>query len=250
MVDSTLAEVPMPDVSNPNWERYGSDYREGVPLLHSADAAVDLTPTENVVATFVAHLGTLALPGRLREEVATLDSELRISPENSQLAVKWLVNGDSFTPSNPGLTRFFGWIALARYLAPLVIAYSSWRDEEQWLRHYCPTCGSRPAMAQLVGVDPGRLRLLSCSFCSTRWRYRRTGCPFCETADDHKLSVLSVDGEAGLRIDYCQYCSGYIKTYVGQGDECILLADWTSLHLDVLALDRGLKRLSTSLYEL
>jgi hypothetical protein len=30
----------------------------------------------------------------------------------------------------------------------------------------------------------------------------------------------------------------------------VLLADWTSLHLDVLARDRGLKRLAASLYEL
>jgi hypothetical protein len=30
----------------------------------------------------------------------------------------------------------------------------------------------------------------------------------------------------------------------------VLLADWTSLHLDVVALDRGLKRLASSLYEL
>jgi hypothetical protein len=29
-----------------------------------------------------------------------------------------------------------------------------------------------------------------------------------------------------------------------------MLADWTSLHLDLLAQDRGLRRLATSLYDL
>jgi hypothetical protein len=29
----------------------------------------------------------------------------------------------------------------------------------------------------------------------------------------------------------------------------VLLADWTSLHLDLLARDRGLKRMAGSLYE-
>lgn len=29
----------------------------------------------------------------------------------------------------------------------------------------------------------------------------------------------------------------------------LLLSDWSSLHLDVLAVDRGLKRLAASLYE-
>lgn len=36
----------------------------------------------------------------------------------------------------------------------------------------------------------------------------------------------------------------------GEGSEGVLLADWTSLHLDVIARDRGLKRLAASLYEL
>jgi FdhE protein len=105
-------------------------------------------------------------------------------------------------------------------------------------------------MAQLVGIDPGRLRLLCCGRCASRWRYRRTGCPFCQSQDDHCLAVLTIEGEGGLRIDYCEACLGYLKTYNGQGSEGLLLADWTSLHLDLLARDRGLKRLAASLYDL
>jgi hypothetical protein len=56
-------------------------------------------------------------------------------------------------------------------------------------------------------------------------------------------------GEGGLRIDYCDGCHGYLKTYDGEGSESVLLADWTSLHLDLLARDRGLKRMAASLYE-
>jgi FdhE protein len=42
----------------------------------------------------------------------------------------------------------------------------------------------------------------------------------------------------------------YLKTYVGEGSEATLLADWTSIHLDLVARDHGLKRLVWSLYEL
>ena len=105
-------------------------------------------------------------------------------------------------------------------------------------------------MAQLAGKDPGRLRLMSCGCCGTRWRYRRTGCPFCERTDDHRLSVVGVEGEGGLRIDFCESCHGYLKTYDGEGSEDLFLADWTSMHLDVVARDRGLKRLAASLYEI
>jgi FdhE protein len=61
--------------------------------------------------------------------------------------------------------------------------------------------------------------------------------------------VIAVQGESGLRIDYCERCLGYLKSYDGQGGEEVLLADWTSLHLDLLARDRGLKRMAASLYE-
>ena len=86
--------------------------------------------------------------------------------------------------------------------------------------------------------------------CTTRWRYRRTGCPFCDDQDEHRLSVVAVEGEGGLRIDYCETCSAYLKTYDGEGSESVLLADWTSVHLDLIARDRGLKRLAASLYDL
>jgi FdhE protein len=148
-----------------------------------------------------------------------------------------------------GLFRYLAWMVMARHLGSVVSAYDRWRNEDHWLRNYCPTCGEPPAMAQLVGQDPGRLRKLSCGCCRTRWRFRRTGCPFCDDQDEHRLTVLSLEGEA-LRIDYCDTCGGYLKTYDGEGHESVLLADWTSLHLDLIARDRGLKRLAASLYEL
>ena len=103
-------------------------------------------------------------------------------------------------------------------------------------------------MAQLVGADSGRKRLLSCGCCGTRWQFKRTGCPFCEI-DSARLASVTIAGQAGLRIDHCESCGGYLKTYDGQGQEALLLSDWSSLHLDLIAHDRGLKRLAASLYE-
>ena len=95
---------------------------------------------------------------------------------------------------------------------------------------------------------PGRKRLLSCGCCGTRWQFKRTGCPFCET-DSQRLASVTVEGERGLRIDHCESCGGYLKTYDGQANEALLLADWSSLHLDLIAHDRGLKRMAASLYD-
>ena len=249
-VDAAVAEVPIPGASVPRWDDYTSDFHAGIPLLLSSKIAIDFQDMERVLTSLVEALALKLLPGRLAQDSRTLEAQLHGDLDSPRRALAWLLDNVSFTPTNPGLLRYLGWTVLARYLSPLVEAFSGWRDEERWLRSYCPTCGALAAMAQLVGTDPGRLRFLSCGCCRSRWRYRRTGCPFCQSVDNHRLAVVAVEGEAGLRIDYCEACSGYVKTYEGQGSESVLLADWTSLHLDVIARDRGLNRCAGSLYQL
>ena len=220
-----------------------------MPLLESSPVAIDLSGAEHAVHFLIKKLASASLPGALTQQCKVLDVELDRVHESPGLTAVGIVTSESFSPSHPGLFRYLGWTVLVRYLSPVVSAFDAWRNEERWLRNYCPTCGEAPAMAQLVGKDPGRLRKLSCGRCKTRWRYRRTGCPFCDAQDEHRLAVVAVEGERGLRIDYCETCGGYLKTYDGEGHESVLLADWTSLHLDMIARDRGLKRLAASLYD-
>jgi FdhE protein len=242
------AAIPCPSI--PAWDHYLPDFAAGVPLLRSERAAIDCGVLETVLSSVVDSLVSKPLPGDLAAEVRDLRAELRTDSDSPRRAVRWLIDQASFSPRNPGLLSYLGWTVLARYLRPVVDAFALWRNEERWLRSYCPTCGAPPAMAQLLGVDPGRLRMLSCGCCKTLWRFRRTGCPFCEAEDDHRLAAVAVEGENGLRIDYCEACGGYLKTYSGAGSEAVMLSDWTSLHLDVIARDRGLSRMAASLYEL
>jgi hypothetical protein len=37
---------------------------------------------------------------------------------------------------------------------------------------------------------------------------------------------LTIEEEKYFRIDYCQSCLGYLKTYSGEGSEPLFLADW------------------------
>jgi FdhE protein len=191
----------------------------------------------------------MPLPDRLTQEIQDLKTDQARDPLALQRTAAALLDPGEPLRRHAGLVRYLGWTAMARYLSQVVDAFGEWREEERWLRRYCPTCGSLPAMAQLRGIDAGRVRLLSCGCCRTRWRYQRTTCPFCENEDDHRLAALVIEGEEDLRLDYCDCCSGYIKTYNGSGSESVMLADWTSLHLDIIALDHGLKRCAASLYE-
>lgn len=211
-VDRAAADLEILDARIPDWEAYRQDFLAGVPLLTSAAAGVDLEPGERMAIALIEQLG-----------VTSPDEPI------------------------PGMLRYVSWTALALYLRPIVTAFAAWRDDDKWMRRHCPTCGSLPAMAQLVGADPGRKRMLSCGCCRTRWQFKRTGCPFCE-GDAQRLASIAIDGDPRLRIDHCESCRGYLKTYNGQGEEALLLADWTSLHLDLIAHDRGLKRMAASLY--
>jgi FdhE protein len=247
LVNDTLADTPATVAADLHWNSYLNDFHRGVPLLHSQAAEKTLTLAEEMIEAPLANL-TSSLRGKLAEEGDASLAEIHRDTQSSGRVVNRLVGGGEF--ARPGLMRFLGWTVLSRQILPLVSSFFAWREEERWLRPYCPTCGSPPAMAQLVGTDPGRQRFLACGCCKTRWQYRRTRCPFCEDPDDHRLSVLAVEGEGGLRIDYCESCRGYLKTYEGQGSESVLLADWTSIHLDVVATDRALKRLAGSVYEI
>ena len=249
-VSATAASTPVGRPHTPNFDNHVADYKAGIPLLWSSQVVIDFEPAEALLVSLVESLALQPLPEKFAGECRVLHTQLLRELNGPRRVVAWLLHNEAFEPAQPGLLRYLGWTALARFLRPLGNAFGAWREEEQWLRSYCPTCGTPPAMAQLVGIDPGRLRLLSCGCCSTRWRYRRIGCPFCESADDHRLSALAIEGEKYLRIDYCQSCRAYLKTYDGEGSEPLFLADWTSLHLDIIARDRGLKRLAASLYEL
>ena len=248
-VDRAAAGIDVLEVRIPDWDEYRSDFLAGVPLLSSA-AAVDLEPGGRMVEALLARLGATSSSEWewLSAETRALEIDLRNEPEASRRIAQFLLGDETVILPSPGLLRYLAWTAMARYLRPVVDAFGEWRDEEKWLRRYCPTCGSLPAMAQLVGAGDGRKRLLSCGCCGTRWQFKRTGCPFCDT-DSQRLSTVTIEGEPGLRIDHCESCSGYLKTYDGQGDESLLLSDWSSLHLDLIAQDRGLKRLAASLYE-
>jgi FdhE protein len=249
LVDRVLAESGTPPLPPPDFEAYREEYLAGSPLFQSGTGFVDLEPAGAACVALVRRLASEAAAARVGQDAAELDRALAADPAAARRVADWLLGDDSWNPPSPGLLRFAGWSAAARSLRRAVEEFAHWRDEEKWMRRWCPTCGSAPAMAQLTELDLARVRWLCCGRCRSRWQYGRTKCPFCE-ADAQRLAVLAVEGEGGLRIDWCEACRGYLKTYAGQGNEPLMLEDWSSLHLDIAAQERGLERMAASMYEL
>jgi FdhE protein len=115
-------------------------------------------------------------------------------------------------------------------------------DSEAWFKGYCPICGSLPFLS-LLKEDVGK-RYLLCSYCGHQWRIDRLFCPFCNNKEQASLHYFQGEGEEAYRIDLCDNCHQHIKT-IDDGKLAgpdPVLEDIATLHLDILASQKGYKR--------
>lgn len=138
--------------------------------------------------------------------------------------------------------RLIGW-AIVDALVPASLKSEKVWTDFGWKENFCPVCGRQPVMAQLKKENEaqGAERYLVCGGCHTMWHFLRIGCVYCGNKNTKKLRQLVPD-EGSVRIDVCDKCKSYIKTYVGHGKEAVLLEDWATLHLDLLAEGKGLSK--------
>ena len=83
-------------------------------------------------------------------------------------------------------------------------------DLDNWLKGFCPVCGSSPAMAYLR-KDDGK-RILWCQFCGTEWSFLRLKCPFCSNEDQKTLRYFFTDEKEPRRVHECDKYKKYVKT--------------------------------------
>jgi FdhE protein len=252
LVDEAAAALPAPALDLAPFDAHAEAYLAGVPLLRGASHGPLLGAAgAELLGDLLARAAGVRLPAPILEGVAEARAALA-TPEARAAAVAWLSSAEPTSPGpvQPGLLRFLGWTALGRALGPARHAFADWRDDGRWRRPCCPTCGALPVMAQLVEREAGRERRLVCGCCGDRWSWKRLGCPYCGNEAADRLALLELQGPAALRLDVCESCKGYLKTYTGQGEEALFLADWTTLVLDAVAAERGYVRRGASLYEL
>jgi len=248
------------DESNPlpalQWDSLSEDFKKGVPFFRTRelDEAV-VTRAADLLVRLAEKLSGGDTNEEMKRVTEYLHDQFQARPELAAQLVKESAGKvdlslDPNCAIPTGAVRFLAWRALEKVMRPWVATLGGWMKESTWGNSYCPLCGSQPAMAQLVKTDKGRERYLSCGCCRTRWGYRRTCCPSCGNQDQDKLDIFELPQEENFRLDVCRECNGYIKTFLNEGDEELLLTDWTTLHLDVIASQEGFLRKAHSLYEL
>ena len=115
-------------------------------------------------------------------------------------------------------------------------------DPEVSLSIHCPVCGSQPSLNLLKGEVGKRYSL--CSVCGCEWRINRVSCAVCGNKEPGTLQYFCGEGEEAYRIDLCDECHHYIKTidYRNLEPSDPSLEDLATLHLDVVAVEKGYER--------
>jgi FdhE protein len=110
-----------------------------------------------------------------------------------------------------------------------------------WHDGKCPVCSAVPSLSV---IEKEAQRKYSCSFCGTAGPFMRIGCPGCLTEDPRGITIISLEGEEGMRADTCEKCGSYVKTFEGpmmEGHSMDML-DIMSITLDIIVQEKGFKR--------
>jgi FdhE protein len=198
--------------------------------------------------------------------VHALDASARVLPEPLAAAGRELTRRDPSARSellstwldDPSLLdpRLGFWVGAG--CAPILetaAAAATLPPREQWNGAACPVCGG-PPQASVIAEQSGEFmagspRWLVCSRCATWWPFARAVCPTCGEDDSRRLAAYAVEDLEPARIDACDTCRAYIKSFdlrrPGGRDAVPLVDDVATLALDLWAHEQGLHRRARSL---
>lgn len=220
--------------------------KEGFPILEKKDFPIDIEASMNLFWS-LCQIGKKANP-HLTEAVTKIEEIL----EQKRIPLKelWSDGGEGekveVTVNAFRLDKKALSFLIQESIRPSIEAsvknLGSELKSEDWLKGYCPICGSPPLLS-LLKEEAGK-RYLVCSFCGWEWQVERLFCPFCHNKVQDSLHYFYAEGEEAYRIDLCDQCHQYIKTIdlrkLAEPD--LVLEDIATLHLDILASQKGYRR--------
>jgi FdhE protein len=217
----------------------------GIPLLRGESLAIDVAAFRrrwlHVCTAIQGHrdddavtgLANAMRHGRLDPRELTQDT-LAGRPEAIHTRADALGLDAGLTATVLRLTLFPVLASINSVLQPL-------RERITWQYGFCPTCGSWPILGEFRGME--QTRVLRCGLCAGAWEFERLRCTYCGTTDHRQLGYFHVEGEEGkYRAVTCDVCRGYgkmLSTFTALSPTQLLAADVATLHLDLVAAERG-----------
>lgn len=220
--------------------------REGFPLLEKKDFPLDIEASLSLFQS-LCQIGKEANP-YMAEQVKKIEENI----DKKRIDLKALLKEGGGEQKVEGIAeklgldkKIFLFLILTSLKPSIETGVEKLSHEiktETWMRGSCPVCGSLPHLS-LLKEEVGK-RFLLCSHCGYQWRIDRMICPFCDNRDQESLQFFYAEEEKTHRIDLCDKCHQYIKTIdlrtIGETD--FLLEDLATLHLDIVASQKGYKR--------
>ena len=219
---------------------------EGLSLIQKEDFPVDMEASISLFHT-LCRIGKTANP-HMAEQAEKINKILK---DNKMDLEKLLTGRGKEQTSEPvaadqGLEKQVLSFLIQNSIQPSIEAgmeqLRSDLEPETWRKSTCPVCGSLPSLNLLKGEGGKRYSL--CSYCGYQWRMDRLSCAVCGNKEQESLNYFYGEGEEAYRIDLCDNCHHYIKTVdyrnLEESDPC--LEDLATLHLDVLAAQKGYTR--------
>jgi len=221
--------------------------KEGFPLISREDFAIDIP---SAIVLFESLCTTAKdTTSRMNEEIqrieqAVADNRLHLD----ELLQKHSDNlyqektAEELKIDKPVL-QFLVYMSILPSIHANVETLKNYVDLKNWFMGYCPVCGSLPKMSELKGE--GGKRHFMCSFCGFIWPSQRLKCPFCDNQDHEKLHFFYAEGQRAYRVELCEQCKQYIKTVDKRNldyEPDLDLEDVATIHLDILASQKGFKR--------
>jgi FdhE protein len=223
--------------------------KEGFPILSKGDFSID----PHLADRLFRSLCRIAKGEnqKLKGEVGKIERALRRKKIDLEICLVKAVGGEhdylsriaADTGIDQGVMNFLLHTTIKPFVEMMASHLKDKVDEDLWDKGICPICGSQPLMGELRGEE-GK-RIWTCSFCGNQWKGRRLMCPFCENTDHRTLRYFHTEKEKAYRIDICDKCKRYIKTVDSRqlSEEIFLpVEDIGTLHLDILAANKGFKR--------
>ena len=112
---------------------------------------------------------------------------------------------------------------------------------DDWNHGYCPSCGSWPALAEVVGGH----RALRCSLCAAAWELTAYACVYCAETGGAFVTAAPDEERKDRRLELCSACGSYLKTIDVEAFSpfpLLSICDLETMDLDVAAMEHGYAR--------